>query len=273
LDRVFELPGGLITEDGRRIAAVALRPLSGHEEEWLATHPGTPAAPAVTRLLGACLTGFADAPETARRLLVGDRDFLMLQLRRITLGETVQAVLACPACGAKMDVDFSVDDVPVERRPQAAAAHSLLLGDREVRFRLPTGGDQEAVLAYEASVACDDEAAAVDALLDRCLIDTGKGAPLSPEERAGVIEAMEQRAPRIELDLDLTCPECGQGFTVPFDTTAFFLEEMRTGLDRLLREVHLLAFYYHWGEAEILSLRRDRRRAYLALLSDALRQD
>jgi hypothetical protein len=58
----------------------------------------------------------------------------------------------------------------------------------------------------------------------------------------------------------------------PFDTTAFFLSEMRINGEQLLREVHSLAFYYHWSEAEIMSLRRDRRRAYLSLLSDALRQ-
>ena len=59
----------------------------------------------------------------------------------------------------------------------------------------------------------------------------------------------------------------------PFDTTAFFLEEMRVNAKVFLQEVHTLASYYHWSEADILGLRRDRRRTYLALLSDALRQE
>ena len=88
-----------------------------------------------------------------------------------------------------------------------------------------------------------------------------------------MIAEMENRAPRIELELDLACPECGHGFLMPFDTTAFFLDELRISPAQLLREIHCLAFYYHWNEREILGLHRSRRRAYLALLSDTLRQE
>ena len=59
----------------------------------------------------------------------------------------------------------------------------------------------------------------------------------------------------------------------PFDLTAFFFDEMRVSSRQLLREVHTLAFYYHWSESEILGLRRTRRREYLELLSEALRQE
>ena len=66
---------------------------------------------------------------------------------------------------------------------------------------------------------------------------------------------MEQAAPRVEIELDLTCPECGHAFLAPFDATAFFLAEMRMSGERLLREVHQLAFHYGWSEAEILGPR------------------
>src|SRR5262249_46205651 len=145
-----------------------------------------------------------------------------------------------------------------------AAVYTLDLDGRAVRFRLPTGGDQEAVLGLEL-------ASAADALLARCLL--ADGPPLAPGERAAVVEAMDRLAPQIDLELDLKCPECTRAFVAPFDTTAFFLHEMRINGRQLLREVHFLAFYYHWSEADILSLRRDRRRAYLALLRDTLRPD
>ena len=79
-------------------------------------------------------------------------------------------------------------------------------------------------------------------------------------------------APELELELDLNCPECAHAFVQPFDATSFFFDEMRINANQLLREVHALAFYYHWSEAEILSLGRDRRRAYLGLLSDAIHE-
>ena len=271
---VVRLPGGLVLDGGQRIDLAELRPLAGREEDWLATHPGVPSAVATTHLLGSCLVrlgGAAAGPELARRLLVGDRDYLMLQLRRMTLGERISAVVTCPACGERMDVEFRVDEVPVEWRPQHATDHVVSLAapagadvPRTARVRLPTGADQEAVLGLET-------AAAVERLLDRCLVEPDAG--LSAAERGAVIAAIDQLAPQVEVELDLTCPECAQAFVVPFDTTAFFLDEVRQSNAHLLREVHTLAFHYHWSETEILGLTRARRRAYLSLLSDALRRD
>ncbi len=254
-----DLPGGLPQSGGPPLTSVALRPLTGWEEEWLAHHPDAPAALAVSVLLDACIV---EPAHVANRLLAGDRDYLILQLRRLTLGERVQAVLECPRCGAKMDIDFQAADVPVERRPQTGSVYTLALGpDRAIRFRLPNGADQEAVARLGTTEA-------VETLLERCVLE---GAPLAPAERDAVIAAMEEHAPLVELELDLTCPECSHSAVVPFDTTAFFLREMTGRRQYLLREVHSLALHYHWSEAEILSMVQSRRRAYLELLSDATR--
>jgi hypothetical protein len=262
------LPGGLILEDGARIGAVTLRPLTGQEEAWLADRFDLPSAPVVTHLLAACLAidGRPVPPGLAGRLLVGDRDYLMLRLRRLTLGDVVAAVLTCPSCRARMDLTIDLAEAPVEGPPQTQEWQRLELPDRKqaVRFRLPTGADQEAVAHL-------DEREAVAALLRRCLRDESEA--LSVEEAARLIEAMEEAAPRVEIELDLTCPECGHAFLAPFDATAFFLAEMRMSGERLLREVHQLAFHYGWSEAEILGLERVRRRAYLSLLDDELRRE
>jgi hypothetical protein len=271
VDGICTLPGGLVLEDDRRLSQAELRPLCGREEEWLARHPRAPSAVAVTHLLSGCLLRLDDQPahrDQVRRLLVGDRDYLMLHLRRISLGETIRAVLPCPACPAKMDVDFRAADVPVESRPQTASSYSLDLvtgagPHRTARFRLPTGADQEAVLGL-----ADEQA--VEALLARCLLDEG-GAALLPSEQSAVIEAMDRLAPQLELELELVCPECSHTFVTLFDTTLFFLSEMSTHVRQLTREVHHLALHYHWSEAEILGLTRSRRHMYLSLLSETLR--
>jgi hypothetical protein len=257
------LPGGVFTEDGRLLRDVELRPLTGGEEDWLARSASAPAAHAVSRVLSHCIVRVGDAPGDARAMLVGDRDFLMLQLRRMTLGSHVQAVIACPECAAKMDLDFDLDDIAIDAPAHLAAVYEIESDRRSIHFRLPVGADQEAVTALPV-------ADAVDALLARCIVDDG-GKALSADERAAVISAMEAAAPRVEPELDLTCPECAHAFTLPIGMTSFFLDEMRVRSDQLLREIHALAFYYHWTEGEILRLTRDRRRAYLSLLSDALR--
>ncbi|HYK05702.1 MAG TPA: hypothetical protein VE974_28390 [Thermoanaerobaculia bacterium] len=258
------LPGGVSSGEGRLLREVGLRPLTGSEEDWLAHSRSAPAAQAVSLVLSQCVVGDGDGPagpELARSLLVGDRDYLMLQLRRMTLGSHVHLVAGCPACSARMDVDFELDEVAVDRPERIEQAYEV----DGVRFRLPTGGDQEAVAELPL-------AEAVDALLSRCVLDRSDRA-LTAEERERVIAAMEAAAPRVEPELELTCPDCGHAFVLPMDMTTFFLDEMRVRSDQLLREIHALAFYYHWTEGEILRLTRDRRRAYLSLLSDELRSD
>jgi hypothetical protein len=263
----FLLPGGLVLGEDRRLYRAMLRPLSGREEEWLAYHPQMANAARTSWLLRACLLWLDDAPVTmdlVRKLLIGDRDYLILQLRRITLGDDFHVVIRCPACENKMDADFRASEVPIGRRPQTAPSYTVNFGDRVVRFRLPTGGDQEALpgTATEA-----DE----DALLYHCLLDDGE-TNLSAAERRTIIDEMERLAPQVELELDLACPECSHHFLLPFDTTAYFFDELTISRKQLLREVHALALYYHWSEADILSLRRDRRREYLGLLHESLRQ-
>jgi hypothetical protein len=273
LPEEMKLPGGLVLDDRHRLESVELRPLTGRDEEWLAAHPTAPSAIAVTRVLTSCLVRVGDAKPTeklVRRLLVGDRDFLILQLRRMTLGDEFRVVFPCSACGNKMDVLFGADAVPVTARPQTSAEYSIQLGlssdsGPAVRFRLPCGADQEAVVRLEPEQAAD-------MLLDRCVLGSG-GKSFSSADREAIADAMEELAPQVDLELDLTCPDCGSQFLAPFDTTAFFFNEMRISSGQLLREIHSLAFYYHWSQAEILGLRRDRRRTYLGLLSEALRHE
>lgn len=260
------MPGGLVLDDGRRLGRAELRPLTGREEEWVTQHAGTPSAHLATKLLSACFVRLEDVPvssEIIGKLLVGDRDYLILQLRRMTLGDRFAAVFSCPACKRAMDVEFVAQDIFIEPRPQNAATYTWPTGDRVVQYRLPNGADQEMVADLSPNEA-------VEALLARCVIDDG-GTPLSVEERAALIADMDVHAPQIDLELDLSCPECGHSFTTPFDCTSFFFSEIRAHSRHLMREVHYLALHYHWSESEILNLQRDRRRGYLALLNETLR--
>ena len=268
--RRVSLPGGLVLGDSERLAEAELRAMTGYDEEWLAENAGLPSAVLTTGLLNNCVQRVGDraaTPELLGRLLVADRDYLMAQLRRLTMGDLIQAVVHCPACQHPMDLRFHADDLPVKSRPQQTPSYTVVVGaaSKAVRFRLPTGTDQESVSALDA-------AAAVDLLFERCVLEV-EAAPLSESERAEVIAEMERVAPQLEIEMELSCPECSHHFLTPFDVPAYFVQEMRIESEQLLREVHLLAFYYHWSEPEILGLTRHRRRAYLDLLADMLRED
>lgn len=84
--------------------------------------------------------------------------------------------------------------------------------------------------------------------------------------RGGVLEGKTG----VELELEVHCPECGEVFDFPFHPPGFFLDRLKVGLPELYREVHALAFHYHWSEGEILAMPRQKRRMYLDILDHQL---
>jgi hypothetical protein len=262
----FRLPGGVLSTDGTRQRTGTLRPLNGYDEEWASTLPSsTSRAAFVTGLLERCVKQVGDQPTTrslVRDLTVGDRDYLVLKIHEATFGEKLSLLLVCPreGCGAKMDLDLAVADIPVEEREVRPSYRLALEGMAEVEFRLPRGGDQEALA--EAGDAGDLR----ERLLDACLL-SGTRAPGSSEAFG---EAIEQLAPRVESELEVACPECGQRFEAELDVVSLLLQELARGRAGFDREIHLLALHYHWPLRELLSLTRPRRRRFLRLLVDEL---
>jgi hypothetical protein len=281
---VITLPGGCWI-DGTRHRKVGLRPISGSDEDFLLDAGSLlPPAHRSTALLARCLERLGPAGpvtvETVRSLTVGDREALLLHLRRLTLGDRLQGVVDCPIsdCGEKMDLDLKVGDLllpPYEdhrRSYEAAVADNG--SDYRVRFRLPTGADQEDV----AVVARTDSEAAAELILHRCVesVTRENGEPvetLPPAVAHRISDVMSELDPQAELTLSLTCPACDHTFHVPFDTASYLFRELDGHVMRLYREVHLLAFYYHWSEAEIIDMPDRKRRLYLELLEEALTEE
>lgn len=249
------VPGG-IWADGERRRDAELRPLRGEDELFLAEEAVSllPAA-RVTALLTRCLTRLGPhepvQEESVRSLAVGDREALLLHLRRISLGERIPCVLVCPDCGEGIDVDLEAGELLLPAYEDWAEWHDA----GPLRFRLPTGADQEDV----AELALDDPGAAASVVLERCV--AGEGA------REEVPALMARLDPQAELELQVECPACGAGFDVLFDTADYVFRELLAGQARLFREVHELALAYGWSEAEILGLTVRRRRVYLDLLA------
>lgn len=290
----FLLPGGYVDADGQLLREVELAPLSGRDEELIAAQQPNANATLLTALLARCVLRLGHirpvSEDLTRHLLVADRQFLLLKLRQMTFGDQVQATVQCPweACRKKVDIDFSLDDIPVHESEQKGPLYTRKLSPeaafgsehgepyREVVFRLPSGEDQEAI----ARTVEEDETEALALLLARCIrrlgpiFDPGPEIlhHLSPLALAEIERHMEAAAPQVDLTLVAHCPECEREFVAPFDLPEFFLGECKASRELLYREVHYLAYHYHWSEHEIMALPREKRRKYIALLADELRR-
>jgi hypothetical protein len=277
----IQLPAGIPSRQGWRRDA-ALRPLSGRDEMFLAEEGARlmPAARA-SALLARCLDRLGpDTPttlETVRGLTVGDRDALLLHLRRLTFGDRMSLELVCPhpGCGERMDLDLLVSELLVPSYVQPAEAHEAIFGPPEaayrVRFRLPTVADQEAAAPF----AADDEAAGM-LILRRCVLGVGEaasGAEIGELPASIAVDLSARMAaldPQAELVLNLTCPDCGGNFRSDLDIADYLFAELAERGRELYRQVHRLAFHYHWSEDAILGMSQTRRLLYLDALHDGL---
>jgi hypothetical protein len=284
------LPGGYWDSAGVLHREFELAVLTGREEELLVQTRRAESASLVSTVLSRAVRRLGTispvTEEVAGQLLVADRQYLLLKLRQCTFGEVVRADMFCPwaECGKRMSLEFGIDDVPVEEAAERAPCHTLTLSRRaiaeddtvlrEVTFRLPNGADQEAVSPLLSS----NEAEALTALLVRTVQRIGLLSSPRPEDvaallplaRAEIEAAMERLAPRIELNIETACSECGRAFLVPFDVQRFFFGELRTDSELLYRQVHYLAYHYHWAEAEIMGMPRSKRQRYVELLAEEI---
>ena len=258
-----------------------VRALTGRDEEALLERRGATLPERTSALIAHCVGRLGSiepvTEQHAGELAVGDREALVLALRRATLGDRLQCVVDCPACAEAMDLDLAISDVLVAPGAAPAPVYDETIpdanGDWRIRFRLPAGADQIA-----AARACAEEpAGGVGELLARCVQEAfgPGGAAADPAALpAPVVGALGARMaaldPQAEIALDFACPACGTPGAVVLDAAELFFRELDARGQDLYRDVHRLALHYHWSERDILALPNGKRRRYLALLADAL---
>lgn len=238
------LPVGLADASGHTQREARLRKLTGHEEELLYDTTLSPGR-LVTELIRRCVVSLGDAPiplapETVWRMSVADRDLLLLELRRFTLGDRLRASYACPNCTSEVLVDEDLSTVPV-RAAMGELTTTVKLTDGyvgrdgalhdEIVVRAPTGEDQDTVLRMSG----EDPLRARDALLLRCIVRFGSlrmadleglGLKLLRDltlgDRRLLFQALAERLPGVDFRRRVRCGACGCQFEAVLDATDFF---------------------------------------------------
>jgi hypothetical protein len=272
-----DLPHGLFDEDGVCHRTAVLRPVTGREEMLLAEAEAGAAPRALSELLAGVIDqlGEYDAVdlELAAALTRGDRQFLALHLRAALYGDRIPLIVRCasPACRELSDVDVRISEIAPEGTLPPRPAIECETPDGRAQVREPTGADDDAVGARGGT-----RGERVAHLWSRLVVLGGQ--PLTPGDWSGLPAATRHtialaladgtRAP--ELVFLARCPSCAAGLEIVLDPFALLARELRLGGDRLLGEIHALAYHYHWPESEILALPRTRRWRYLQLIGREL---
>lgn len=196
-------------------------------------------------------------------MTLGQRDTLLLSLRKATFGDALPGTGHCPACAGTIEFElncselqndviepheghlcqdgYSVTVRPLNSFDLAAAARTS--GARQSRARLL--GRCVSAASYQ------DQAIELDAL------------PAEIENR--IAETALAADSRAEILLDLDCPDCQQQWQSVLDIGHILWLEISARAQRILMEVHVLAKAYGWGETEIFELSPIRRAAYLRM--------
>ncbi len=236
------LPGGILDGKGNCLKAVRIRELTGRDEELLADRRYRNAAEQVTDFLAQVIV---EVPELDRpvskdlvaEMLIGDRDYLLLRLRQLSLGDKVEQVMRCPstACGRKADVEFLISELPVRRVPVVQPWYEFDLSapakpdddkSKHIVLRLPVGRDLEAVLDCKdvnPALANTRLFARIVKTVGRSGLDEAGARDLPLRLRSEITELLRGITPGPDLRIEIQCPHCGTDMTYGFDLYSFFL--------------------------------------------------
>lgn len=244
-----------------------MRALTGEEilKIWELGQNQHPIDRALTFLAFACPEKSAD--ELAA-LSIGQRDAHLLTLRELTFGSKMESYAECPKCGEKLEFTIGVADIRVaESLGTKKQEYTLASGEYQLNFRLPNSRDLASVIGYQ------DLNTVRNLIGQSCVLQIKReGVEINYHDLPAFVitqlaESIAEYDAQAEILLNLICPACNHSWQVLFDIVAFFWSELNTQAKRLLREVHILARYYGWREADILSMSNNRRNFYLDLVN------
>lgn len=224
------LPAGIIDADNNRIIdQVRVRELNGYDEEKLSRiNANDNVAVYLTELLALAvedIDGQKPTKDDLRNLLIGDRDFLMLAIRKATYGPTIDFKINCSVCEsdsiATVDIDDDVEIVPLEDR--YARKFTVQTRHGNVTIKMLNGRDQELYLGGVMSKKTSAELNTI--ILAKSVLDINGNPTFGKEEavralpsgdREKVVEFINehQPGPALGKEIPVYCATCNAQYPI-----------------------------------------------------------
>lgn len=241
---IYTLPCGYLDAEGNLHTEVVLNEITGRDEDMLASKK-IPDQKKLNQLLISCISRLGSISDKEKiaaavpELLIGDRVFLLIAIRRTSLGDDYPYKDICPNCEKESLMSINLAELEVSPMPEpkkrifdarlpskAALRVWSDRGDlpapertsptgRTLRFRPVNGHDEE-----KFGRVSEKEDALSKSLLAR--IELLDGAPptledlknLTLSERHFIRDEIFDRADGgVETTLDVTCPKCEHEYT------------------------------------------------------------
>lgn len=230
----YELPCGYIDDNGELHTEVHLREMTGREEDILAAPKLSPQRK-INQVIINCVESIGSITDKnlitqiVPNLPVGDRVFLIISLRRVSLGDEFPVEDKCPACSAKNGYILDLGDLEVKKMadPMKRVFDVKMPSGKSIRFRVGLGLDEDKL----AKVPDSDKPTM--ALLSRIELLEGKAPTvqavkdLSFRDRQHLRALYEETDGGVDTSLELVCPACAHTFEREMDMSelGFFFPE------------------------------------------------
>lgn len=245
-DEVYELLAGYKDSDGVTHKQFTLREMTGKDEEAIhKSNIKSNGSRVASTLLSRCVTSIGSLTpksvgkqkwdEIIKNLYTGDQDYMLLQLRKLSIGDEIELNHVCPnrGCKAKLNTVLEIDELEIVP----------FMGEREIAFELPRGyKDKKGEIHYTGvmrlpsgldreiltPVAKSNLARAETVMLTRvCKFDSGLPvdedvmSSLSIRDREYLQNLLKEHHFGVKLEMEVTCDSCGEVFTGTFNSSNF----------------------------------------------------
>ena len=230
-DTEVSLPGGFINREGALVKYAEVRELNGADEEAVARAGSTGRALNVMLQRGLVSLGMESASkEDLDTLLSGDRDAILIGIRRATFGNTIDFTGTCPSCRTEQNLTLDLNkDIPVvelkDPKEDRLWTYESKLGT--VVVGLPTGNTQRRLLENT-----DKNSAELNTILLAGCVASINGSPsigastvlkLSWKDREAIVQEILERNPGPRLgEVKKACEACGEEIPMPLTLAALF---------------------------------------------------
>lgn len=230
-DTIVKLPAGILDPfDGVKNTA-EVRELNGADEEAISRINDS--GKALLSILDRAVLKIGEEPATKDLLdglLAGDREVLLLAIRKATFGSDIQLGPTCPNCGEDQIFNIDLDkDVEIKELKEEDRYFSVTVKAGKVDMTLPTGSAQKDLIS-----ATNKNVAELDSILLKHCITSINGSALvtmqqirdlSIKDRRELLKAISDRNPGPRLgDIKKTCSACSQEVLLPLSLAELFRE-------------------------------------------------
>lgn len=245
-EQVFELLAGYKDKDGVIHREFTLREITGKDEEAIhKSDTKSNGSKVVSVLLSRCVTSIGTLTpksvgkqkweELIRSLYTGDQDYMLIQLRKLSIGEEIELNHVCPnkECKAKLHTVVSVDELEVVPfSGERIIEFELPRGYKDRKgvlhktgtMRLPTGLDREVLTPLAKTNLAKAETVMLTRLCkfdDGAYVDEDVMGSLSIRDREYLQKLLQEHFFGVKLETEVTCDSCGESFVGSFNASNF----------------------------------------------------